>query len=162
MALYYLVMWLAAIFLCVLAGFRGWLHVRSLSIPSFLTDIPRQNDRSKKRARQLCHLPKRFYISLARKLHVWMHIALCVVGFLSFTVLIWLILIYSFVRPSPCNGWHASDLTLPDHAASGSCCTILLRPILLSTSLQYAAAQMSTQRSSKHITMFVFLLSKGL
>jgi hypothetical protein len=97
MAIYYLVMWLAAIFLCILAGFCGWLYVSSLSMLSLLTDTPRQNDRCEKRARQFRHLPKRFYISLARKLPVWMHIALCIVGFMSFTVLIWFMLIYGYV-----------------------------------------------------------------
>lgn len=160
MALLYLITWLAAFFLCVLAGFRGWLYVSSLSILSLLTDVPRQNDRCKKRARQLRHLPQRFYISLAWKLPVWMHTAMCIVGFLSFTVLIWLILIYAYARPFLLTAWQSSSMynlpqhmlfgCLPDSAPIGSCRTSPLRAMLLSTSCSFVDAKICTQTSSGH------------
>jgi hypothetical protein len=159
MAIYYPVMWLAAIFLCILSGFRGWLYVSSLSILSLLTDTPCQKDRCEKRARQFRRLPKRFYISPARKLPVWMHIALCIVGFMSFTVLIWFMLIYGYVRFSPSTAWKICELRglpspkvlpgcLPDSAAIGCCCTpTLLRPSLLSTTFDSAAAMIGEESS---------------
>jgi hypothetical protein len=164
MALIYLVMWLAAFFLCVLAGFRGWLYVSSLSILSLLTDVPCHNDRCKKIARHLRHPPKRTCISLARKVPVWMHIALCIVGFLSFTVLIWLMLIYGCVHPSPSNTWQASDIhtsvpstmllgCLRGSAATGSCCTLrLLRPSPFSSSFHLDDAGLGSLGNSEHFS----------
>jgi hypothetical protein len=117
------------------------------------------NDRCEKRARQFRHLPKRFYISLTQKLPMWMHIALCIVGFMSFTVLIWFMLIYGYVRPSPSTAWQTCELRglpppkvlpgcLPDSAAIGCCCTpTLLRPSLLSTTFDSAAARIGEESS---------------
>jgi hypothetical protein len=164
MALNYLVMWLATFFLCVLAGFRGYLYVSSLSMLSPLTDVPRLNDRCTKIARHLRHLPKRTCMSLARKIPVWIHIALCIVGFLSFTVLIWLLLIYGYVHPSPSNTWQASDMhtsvpstmligCLRGSAATGSCCTLrLMRPSPFSSSFHFDDAGLGSLSSSEHFS----------
>jgi hypothetical protein len=84
----------------------------------------------------MSHLLERLYISLARKLPVWMHIAFCIVGFLSLTLLIWLILIYGYMQPSFFNVRPTSTMNrLPqtvfiacflDLNTAGTCCTCLI------------------------------------
>jgi hypothetical protein len=90
---------------------------------------------------------------------------------MSFTVLIWFMLIYGYVRPSPFTAWQTCELRglsppkvlsgcLPDSAAIGCCCTpTLLRPSLLSTTFDSAAARMGEESSRfDHTWHSVFFL----